>query len=150
MFAVRNTGEPKLFAPAGETTTSTSSASGSVTRSVTVAFCLSEFLRIHSVNRPATMTASLFGLSAIVVELGVPPSTTGGSMGSKLTAEPPATWVVVVSTLGATGLREQLVSVTARAAIIIALSRELCRTVGLVGLGCRVVVPRYQGPSPFT
>src|SRR5262245_24663512 len=75
-------------------------------------------------------------LSETVRVSGVPPSTGGVSSGSMLTPIGPAAGaMVVVSTVGATGLREQPVRPTARVAIRAAMSRELCRMVSLAGSG---------------
>src|SRR5262252_1752637 len=148
MFAVRTTGELKLLAAAGCTSIWTSHASGSLTFIVIVAGIVSEFLRNQSVHLPTTITPSLVATNVSVRALGVPPSpATGGASGTTLTAAEPAPGPER-SVEGATGLREQLVSVTARVVITTAERRLPCRMVCLAGESSGWV-PRCPGPSPF-
>src|SRR5215471_2931672 len=149
MFAVRTTGEAKLFAAAGLTLICTSIASGSDTFIVIVAGIVSEFLRNQSVHRPTVIVPSLVATYDTVSELGVPPSgEAGGLSGTTPTADEAAPAAPGRLVEGATGLREHPVSVTARVVITTAERRLPFRMVCLAGESSGWV-PRCPGPSPF-
>src|SRR5436190_19274974 len=99
----------------------TSMASGSVTLIVIVAGIESVFLRSQSVQRPTVMTPSSVATSVTLRNVGVPPSETGGSSGTWQMTVVPAPGPAEGSTVGATGLREQLVRKSAMVVTMAAL-----------------------------